>query len=212
MFSLNPLKTHSLRYLTELPSAIPPHSHRPPRGTTRPGEARWCPQTLADVPDTRTPSRAHTHQTHPWWARNLWRIYSNDGTRHPAHVLWRRHAPCRRSRWRCCVLEYIYCCGSCWSLCPPTRAENKLDALSRATSPSRRHTRPIRDIRADTHASLSDSHLSPEDASRCQHTASDGSRAPPPDTLYGVEMRSQQSARARLRSLLFLMRRVACLQ
>ena len=63
---------------------FPPHSHlshrhcstlsQPPtskwHNETR-GEARWCPQTLADAPDTRTPSRAHTHQTHPWWARHL---------------------------------------------------------------------------------------------------------------------------------------------
>ena len=40
---------------------VPP---RISRGTTRPGEARWCPQTLADAPDTRTPSRAHTHTKH----------------------------------------------------------------------------------------------------------------------------------------------------
>ena len=43
----------------------PFNSHRPPCGTTRPGEARWCPQTLADAPDTRTHSRDLTHQTVP---------------------------------------------------------------------------------------------------------------------------------------------------
>ena len=53
--ALNPLKTPLLTgCLTELSCVSPPHSHRPPRGATRPGEARRCPQTLADAPDTET--------------------------------------------------------------------------------------------------------------------------------------------------------------